>query len=128
MKEFFGWTMDSDMASVYVHLSGRDTDDAILRIYGKLDKNEKMEHEQLRTQRCQICGHENPPEVDFCLRCRKPLNLKTALELEEKEKELLKLMTPETIEQLIQKKVEEILAKRSLYAQQNSKGGDRDGL
>jgi len=114
MKEYFGWTMDSDMASVYVHLSGRDTDDAILRIHGKLGENEKMNHEQLRTQVCSICGHENPPEADFCLRCRRPLNLKASLELEEKERALLRLVTPEAIEQMIQKKVEEILAKHSL--------------
>ncbi len=34
MKEYFGWVQDSDMASVYVHLSGRDVDRAILKIYG----------------------------------------------------------------------------------------------
>jgi hypothetical protein len=70
MKEFFGWTMDSDMASVYVHISGRDTDEAILRMYGKLGENEKREYEQPKTQPCQICGHENSPEADFCVKNR----------------------------------------------------------
>ncbi|MCS4541846.1 MAG: hypothetical protein HY929_05955 [Euryarchaeota archaeon] len=108
---------------VKISLSGRDTDEAILKMYGKLGEDEKREHEQPKTQSCQICGHENAPEADFCLKRRKPLSLKAALKLDEKEREFLKLMTPETIEQLIQKKVEEILAKRS---QQNLKGGDRD--
>ena len=40
---------------------------AILRIHGKL---EKPRHEQPTTQVCQICKHENAPEMDFCLRCR----------------------------------------------------------
>jgi integrase/recombinase XerD len=111
MKKYFGWTNDSKMASVYVHLSGRDIDEAILRIHGKLDENEKLTHEQLKTQKCPICQHENAPEADFCLRCRRPLNLRTLLEAEEKEKELLRLMTPEMIEQLIQERVDEILAK-----------------
>ena len=128
MKEFFGWTMDSDTASVYVHLSGRNTDEAILRMYGKLGENEKREHEQPKPQPCQICGRENAPEADFCLKCRKPLSLRAALELEEKERELLKLMTPETIERFIQKKVEEILVKYLPRTQQNSKGGDRNGV
>jgi hypothetical protein len=57
------------------------------------------------------------------LKCRKPLSLKAALELEEREREFLKLMAPKTIEQLIQK-VEEILAKRFPHAQQNLKGRD----
>jgi integrase/recombinase XerD len=34
MKIYFGWAGGSDMASVYVHLSGRDVEDAILRLYG----------------------------------------------------------------------------------------------
>lgn len=44
MKQMFGWTQSSDMASVYVHLSGRDIDDALLRTSGLLDKEmEKKE-------------------------------------------------------------------------------------
>lgn len=34
LKQFFGWTQSSDMAARYVHLSGRDVDDAIRKIYG----------------------------------------------------------------------------------------------
>jgi integrase len=34
MKEYLGWTQDSNMASVYVHLSGRDIDNALLRVNG----------------------------------------------------------------------------------------------
>ena len=111
MKQYFGWTKDSKMAATYVHLSGRDIDEAILKIHGKLDENEKLAHEQLKTQMCPICRHENAPEADYCLRCRRPLNLRTLLETEEKEKELLRLMTPEMIEQMIQKRVDEILTK-----------------
>jgi len=33
LKQFFGWTQSSDMAGRYVHLSGRDVDEAILKIY-----------------------------------------------------------------------------------------------
>lgn len=32
LKEYLGWVQDSGMAAVYVHLSGRDLDDAILRV------------------------------------------------------------------------------------------------
>ena len=34
MKEYFGWTQASNMASVYVHLSGRDTDAPLLKLHG----------------------------------------------------------------------------------------------
>jgi len=34
LKQFFGWTQASDMASRYVHLSGRDLDNVILNLGG----------------------------------------------------------------------------------------------
>ncbi|MDI6799059.1 MAG: tyrosine-type recombinase/integrase, partial [Candidatus Aenigmarchaeota archaeon] len=37
MKEYFGWVQNSKMASIYVHLCGRDTDEAILKMYGRFD-------------------------------------------------------------------------------------------
>ncbi len=33
LRKIFGWTRNSDMPSIYVHLSGRDTDRAILELY-----------------------------------------------------------------------------------------------
>jgi site-specific recombinase XerD len=36
MNLYFGWVQGSDMPSVYVHLSGRDVDDAILKANGVL--------------------------------------------------------------------------------------------
>ena len=55
--------------------------------------------------------------MDFCLRCRRPLNLRAALEMEEKEREFLRLITPEMLEKMIQRKVEEILSKYMPQAQ-----------
>jgi len=43
MCEYFGWIQGSDMPSTYVHLSGRDIDNAILRIHGKLPKENGKE-------------------------------------------------------------------------------------
>ena len=40
MKHYFGWTQASDMAAVYVHMSGRDVDDALYRLYG-IDEDPK---------------------------------------------------------------------------------------
>ncbi len=34
MKQYLGWVQGSDMAAIYVHLSGRDVDDALLRCTG----------------------------------------------------------------------------------------------
>jgi len=74
MKEFFGWVQDSDMASVYVHLSGRDVDKAILKLYGiEMDKNEK-DNELLKPKKCLRCGEINPATNKVCQRCFFPLN------------------------------------------------------
>ncbi len=37
MKEYFGWTQDSKMAAQYVHLSGKQVDDAILKMHGLIE-------------------------------------------------------------------------------------------
>ncbi|MDP2717386.1 MAG: tyrosine-type recombinase/integrase, partial [Candidatus Micrarchaeota archaeon] len=41
MKEYFGWTQCSDMAATYVHLSGRDVDQSLLKLYHMEDKNDE---------------------------------------------------------------------------------------
>jgi len=41
----FGWSNSSEMVSNYVHLSGRDVDDSLLAIYGKVEA--KKNNEQL---------------------------------------------------------------------------------
>lgn len=47
-QELFGWTQSSDMASIYVHLSGRDLDEPLLKMSGLLDdeikQNENMDN------------------------------------------------------------------------------------
>jgi len=74
MKEFFGWVQDSDMASVYVHLSGRDVDKAILKLYGiEMDESEK-DNELLKPKKCLRCGEINPTTNKVCQRCFFPLD------------------------------------------------------
>jgi len=109
MCEYFGWIQGSDMPSTYVHLSGRDIDNAILRIHGKLPKENGKEH-VLETKKCPRCFHENPPESKFCLRCRLPLDEKSAIELEKRKKNFFaSVITPEIIEKMIEEKVRLIL-------------------
>ena len=39
MNAHFGWIQASDMPSIYVHLSGRDIDDAVLKANGIVQKD-----------------------------------------------------------------------------------------
>jgi len=68
MKEFFGWVQASDMASIYVHLSGRDVDNALLKVYGIKNNNEKQESE-LKPRNCPRCQQINQFSNKFCSKC-----------------------------------------------------------
>jgi integrase len=67
MKEYFGWVQASHMASIYVHLSGRDVDDAILGMYNL--KDTKKEEEKFKPVSCPRCTHSNSPGSKFCIKC-----------------------------------------------------------
>ena len=67
MKELFGWTQSSDMASVYVHLSGRDVDNALLEIAGLTAP--KKHEEKFKVISCPRCSEKNYPANVYCARC-----------------------------------------------------------
>jgi len=112
MCEYFGWIQGSDMPFTYVHLSGRDIDEAILKMHGKIPKDNKVI--EFKLKKCPRCFHENPPDSHFCMRCRLPLDEKTAMEIEQKRKEFISTtITNEIIEKMIEEKVRQILAERN---------------
>lgn len=75
LKKMFGWSMSSDMASIYVNMSGRDIDDAILKLNGI--KKEKKELDPLN---CPRCHHTNPATADMCSECGQALDIKGVME------------------------------------------------
>lgn len=87
MKEMFGWVRDSEMASVYVHLSGRDVDKALLKTYGIDINNGQEEESKLKPKDCARCNEKNPATNKFCLRCGMPLEKETIVEIIEKDLE-----------------------------------------
>jgi site-specific recombinase XerD len=111
MNEYFGWVQGSDMPSIYVHLSGRDVDEAVLKANGIEIKEE--EHKP-KTTVCPRCKTINTPNNMFCFRCGAVLNLKTAIELEEKAKPLdnnLNSLLESKINELVEARVNEMLSK-----------------
>ncbi len=67
MKEHFGWQQSSDMASVYVHLSGRDVDKTLLSLQGIAQQPEQTSSTE--TTFCQKCGQKNQQTSKFCTNC-----------------------------------------------------------
>jgi ribosomal protein L40E len=86
MKEYLGWVDDSRMASTYVHPSGRNIDNALLRLNGiKTEDEVNSEEHTLRIKTCLRCQEPNSPTSGFCSRCGCPLDVKTAMQLHEEE-------------------------------------------
>ncbi len=111
LNEYLGWVQGSSVPQVYVHLSGRDVDDAILEMHG-MKKEEKEEKKgPLRAVKCPRCGHLTTGK--FCSNCGAVLTVEGAVELQEKGKEIDDLLAnvledPE-VKEILMKKLKEKL-------------------
>jgi len=65
--EYLGWVQGSQEARTYVHLSGRDLDDAILTMHGK--KKAKIEEVKTEPKICPRCKTVNDHLSQFCHTC-----------------------------------------------------------
>jgi len=91
LKVYFGWAKDSGMASVYVHLSGEDVDESLLKAKGIKVEKEREEAKPL-VRICQKCNEPNSSLSHFCKKCGSPLDLKIVLELDEQRKRFEELL------------------------------------
>jgi len=109
MKEYFGWTQVSKMASIYVHLSGRDVDDAILRMHGKKPKEDKQD--EIETKTCIRYNEINSFDTKYCKKCGTILSQQDAMKVMDLEKNILNLIDSDILEKLIENKVKEMMNK-----------------
>jgi hypothetical protein len=79
MREFFGWARNSDMPSIYVHLSGRDVDRTLLQAYGLKIEPPEVTEEPLAPGKCPRCGFESPAGFKFCGRCSMALEVRAEI-------------------------------------------------
>lgn len=81
------------MASTYVHLSGRNIDNALLKLNGIRTEDEvNNEEHKLRIKTCLRCQEPNSPTSSFCSRCGSPLDMRTAMQLYEEESKVDNIM------------------------------------
>lgn len=86
LKILAGWTGDSRMAGIYVHLSGADIETKQLERAGLIDKEVRQKEENLLKPRdCPRCKEVNPATAKFCYKCGMALDLQTAMKVEEKD-------------------------------------------
>jgi integrase len=93
MKEYFGWAGDSRMAAVYVHISGRNVDNALFKLNGiKTAEDVNNEERPLKACQCERCHDVNSPTNRFCSKCGSPLEVRTALEVQREQERTDQIM------------------------------------
>ena len=111
LKQFFGWTGDSRMAAVYVHLSGRDVDSAVMQANGY--EPIKMQATQLKVQACARCKFTNGVDARYCGRCGAALSIDIALKEEELQRAALKsAVDPDYLAALVDAAVQQRLKQK----------------
>lgn len=101
LKVFAGWVGSSRMAGTYVHLSGVDLDNDLLKAAGVQIPSEQ-EVSPLKPLVCSRCQEVNPGEAEFCLRCGLPFNAEKLLE-EEYGHDVLELLNDSVIKEKFKK-------------------------
>ena len=74
MEQYLGWTTGSRMSRIYVHLSGREVDDALLKLHG-MQKEEPKKIPILTPLICPRCDTKNLTNVKYCSKCGLPLQI-----------------------------------------------------
>ena len=105
MKEYFGWTQGSDMTEVYIHLSGKDIDREIMKMYGI-----EEEEDETTKKECDRCNKEYKGTENYCPRCGKAFDYEAEID-RETVKDSSKGVTEQKIEGIEEEKEEKIINK-----------------
>jgi integrase/recombinase XerD len=122
-EDQMGWTPGTKMTATYVHLSGKQSDIAILKAQG-IDVKENSAQDS-RPVRCPRCNSLNPNNVKRCVNCWLPLDLEEAIREKERkqlaisairdseftqdiERDLLRDASPEFEDEWLLKKLEKL--------------------
>lgn len=111
MCEWFGWVQGSDRPSEYVHLSGRDIDNAYDKLHG-IESEEEPDKSEMAPEKCSRCGELNDSDAKFCQKCGQALTPEAFEEKEEAREsadELMsKLLEDEEVQEFLKKKLKEL--------------------
>ena len=127
MNQYFGWIQGSDMPATYVHMSGREVDQAILAMNGIKEDKEKQES-KLQPQICVRCDTINSADFQHCSKCGGILDVKYVGELERKEEVrgksdsiMDKLFQDEEFQKMFMEKVKELKQINAYHQEENTK-------
>jgi site-specific recombinase XerD len=112
MCTFFGWVQGTQVVRRYIHLSGKDVDNALLAL-NEQGGHIKTEEYKLKNLKCKRCSEGISPGSNFCTRCALPTNLNNEYTREmdlEKENKFLRLEV-ESIRKEMENKFQQLLTK-----------------
>jgi site-specific recombinase XerD len=93
MNSYFGWMQGSTMPGLYVHISGKDLDEDILRINGMKPGQPSLPYKP-QVRMCPRCKEVNSQNALYCCKCAEivdpSLALKTKLEESQRQVEMVK--------------------------------------
>ena len=84
MDKWFGWEFGSRMPAIYINRAGINLANRNLKDNGMLE--EQHEESRLKPIACSVCKFVNEAGIKFCGECGSPLDVRTAVNLEEKRK------------------------------------------
>ncbi len=113
MQQYLGWVPGSRMAKTYVHLSGKETDLALLRFHGLAKETEESKTPRPTVRICPRCEKKNTSLERFCASCGLALSVEAAMEVDESRKEAdswLDLLLKDTeVKELLLTKLRELI-------------------
>ncbi len=112
LKNFAGWSPDSRMAAVYIHMSGKNIDAALAKAHG-IEIEETKQESRLAPITCPRCKTKNPSVAKYCSTCSMVLSQEEALllEIEKKGIESVNVVALKDKEKLVAEAVEIVLKK-----------------
>jgi len=127
---YMGWVPGSRMVKVYLHLTDRDVENAILERHGLKKEGER----DLEVRRCPRCSFINPGDSKFCSNCGLPLTSEASHEIrrwEEEERRLLEILSRPEFLSVIMEKWREIEKLKKIAEERNEEelrnGGSLEG-
>jgi integrase/recombinase XerD len=86
LKQYAGWSINSDMAEKYIHYFGNESCESLLEAYGIVVKNNGSS-DILSPKRCPNCNECNTHDAKWCTKCRMVLTYDAYNETLEKQQE-----------------------------------------
>jgi integrase len=86
LRQFAGWTTNSNMPQKYIHYFGNESSESILEASGIITKDHNLS-DVLRPKQCPNCNEPNKPDSKFCAKCRMVLTYDAYSETLESEKQ-----------------------------------------